>query len=320
MPSVEQSERIGGAAFLGVPALDCFVSFLDTYARIELLVGIHHYFPSWLTNPVTQFVCLILGLFLLYLSNNRQLQRVYQEAKGSRLFDGSGNEIARTEKLKWPLPVAVSFAIAFAVSLIAAVSYALAYEGPPIPSIKSPPVPLITYVRTGRPSYPRPPVTQECAPGASCATSSGQQGGITAGVVNIASADRHLSPEQKAAIVSAVQGKLCRITMAGALSNVGDAQNYALELLDAFRSGGCIVPDDVVPLISTREMWRGIKVVYHDAISHVQKGGRVYTASDTPPGVILNALDSAHLGPVVVGGDADTPKDMIQLAVGGRPN
>jgi len=134
--------------------------------------------------------------------------------------------------------------------------------------------------------------------------------------VNAAPPDRHLSPEQRAAIISAIQGKSCRITTVGALSNVEDAQNYALELMDAFKSGGCLVPDNVLPLMSLKGTWRGIKVIYYDDVPH-SEGSRVSVPLDTPQGIVVAALDSARLD-VMVGGDSNTPKDTVQLAVGGR--
>ena len=57
---------------------------------------------------------------------------------------------------------------------------------------------------------------------------------------------RHLTDEQKSAIASSIQGKPCKIVMMGALSNIEDAQAYALELRNAFKSAGCDVPDGVL--------------------------------------------------------------------------
>jgi hypothetical protein len=135
---------------------------------------------------------------------------------------------------------------------------------------------------------------------------------------NLSPPDRHLLPEQKAAIVAALQGRICAITLLGALTNVEDAGAYAIELRDAFRSGGCSVPDNVVPLTNSEGGWRGVKVVYHNETA-ISAGQRIYTAPDTPAGVVLTALDRANLGPVFVGGDATTPIDMIELAVGRQP-
>lgn len=163
-----------------------------------------------------------------------------------------------------------------------------------------------------------PQMSQECAPGATCAMSSGQQGGITANTVNIAPLSRQLSLGQKSAIKSALQGKVCKITMMGALTNVEDSQAYAIELRDAFKAGGCSVPDSVLPLMNSEGGWYGIKAVYHDEIPHFA-GERVYTPPDTPQGVVITALDSANLGDVLVGGGPSTPKDTIELAVGRQP-
>jgi hypothetical protein len=134
-------------------------------------------------------------------------------------------------------------------------------------------------------------------------------------VNNFGSPERHLTPEQRAAIASSLQGKACKITMIGALVNVQDAQNYALELRDAFRAGGCEVPEAVVFLASANGTWSGIKVSYNDPAPH-ENAERIYTPPNSPPGVILNALDSARLGPVMVGSDTSGVKAAVVLAVG----
>jgi hypothetical protein len=162
------------------------------------------------------------------------------------------------------------------------------------------------------------PATGTITQGPGSATSFNQQGGITAGTVNIGPQDRHLSENQKAAIVSNLQGKPCRITTMGALSNVEDAQNYAVELLETFRLAGCTVPSTIASLTSLKETWSGIKVVYHDDAIHVL-GERIYTPPDTPPGIILSALDSANLGNIRVSPGPNVPVDAIQVTVGGRP-
>jgi hypothetical protein len=161
------------------------------------------------------------------------------------------------------------------------------------------------------------PIKQDCG-GGNCAASVGQQGGITAGALTITPLPRELSPEQKSAIKTAIEGKTCKITMLGALSNVEDAAAYAIQLRDAFRAGGCSVPDNVLPLINSEGGWYGLKVVYHND-TLIVPGERVYTAPDTPAGVVLKALDSAHLGNVFIGGDSSTPQDMIEVAVGRQP-
>jgi hypothetical protein len=129
---------------------------------------------------------------------------------------------------------------------------------------------------------------------------------------------RHLTDEQKSIIASVIQGKPCKIAMMGALSNIEDAQAYALELRAAFKSAGCDVPEGVAPLMALNGTWYGIKVSYYDPGIH-QDGEKVYTPFDTPQGLIIKALDDAHLGTVLIGTEPNFPKDAIHLSVGGHP-
>jgi hypothetical protein len=176
-------------------------------------------------------------------------------------------------------------------------------QKPPAPSVSS--------------SGSQSPATGGITQGQGSALSFNQQGGITAGTVNIAPPARHLAAEQKAEIVAALQGQTCSITMMGALSNVEDAQNYALELMSAFKAGGCTVPSTVQPMMSSGRTWSGITVEYHTDTEHVD-GEKVFTPPDTPPDVILQALRSAHLENVMVGGGPVIPKDTIRVVIGGR--
>jgi hypothetical protein len=137
--SVENAERIGGVAFLGVPAFEAFTSVLDNYARVELLVRLHDHLPAFLIDPVTSFVCMCFGLWLLHLSHNRQLKRV--SASGG-LLDSTGSEYRREEKLKWLVPVLVVFLIALVLVSMLAVGYSLKYKGSPprVPAAPYPPL------------------------------------------------------------------------------------------------------------------------------------------------------------------------------------
>ena len=210
----------------------------------------------------------------------------------------------------------------------------------PVPVARSAPSPQVPIVKTVhqiqiiQPTHTRDKVGAQSSPskvtakdngiavggisqGAGSALSFNQTGGITAGTVNFAPQDRHLSDEQRATIKTIVNGRVCKITMMGYLQNVEDAQSFALEIRDAFKLAGCTVPDGVVPLMNPNGPWVGVKVVYHDESIHVE-GERVYTSPDTPQGIILAALDGARLGQVMVGGDAVTPLDTIEVAVGRR--
>lgn len=157
MPSLEESERYGGAAFLGVPAFDGFIWMLDNYARLELLVKLHDQLPAFLVNPATAFICTCIGLVLLYLSNARQLRRVGTTSSEPRLVDTSETEYRRIERPKWLVPVLIVFALALIATPIMAVGYSLAYKGTPPSEVASPQPPYFAFSKTMKPSMAQAP-------------------------------------------------------------------------------------------------------------------------------------------------------------------
>ncbi len=154
--------------------------------------------------------------------------------------------------------------------------------------------------------------TQTCAPGASCAQSSGQTGGITAGQINIVPAERHLTPLQKAVIADFVRGKQCKINMLRALINVPDAQNYALEIAKAFRDGGCDAPKECNLGTIPGGARHGIEVTFHDDAIH-RDGEKVFVHNGTPEGVITGAFDHAKI-PIFVNTTGE--KGIVSLLIG----
>ena len=69
-------------------------------------------------------------------------------------------------------------------------------------------------------------ISQECAPGASCAMSSGQQGGITAGTINYGSQPRTISDEKVTAVADALSLNRGTITIR-TINQTGDTLDYA---------------------------------------------------------------------------------------------
>jgi hypothetical protein len=164
LPSTEQSERIVGAAFLGVPAFDSFVWLLDNYGRTELLVKLHNHLPPLLLNPGIGFVCMCLGLGLLYLSDSRQLRRVVNSSSTRhRILNSSGTEVINVEKPKWLLPVVLSFVTALIATPVVAIAYSLAYKGVAPGQVNLPRPPIIAYLKTPisapNPAPPQQPQT-----------------------------------------------------------------------------------------------------------------------------------------------------------------
>ena len=112
--------------------------------------------------------------------------------------------------------------------------------------------------------------------------------------------------------VTPEEGKPCKITAFGALLNVADAYDYALQLLKAFKLGGCDAPDIVAGMEGTLE---GIIVRYHDNIPHAD-GQTIDLPPDSPQGIVAYALVSAHLGAVKVGGSSAIKKNEVFVEVG----
>src|SRR5260370_25588191 len=127
MASLEKAERFGGVGLLGVPTFDFCVWALDTYARGELLVELHEHLPRFLLNPAFVFLCMCSGLGLLYLSHQRQLQRILTEP--SQLV--GVDKYRKNEKPGWLLPLVWVFGGALMAAPLLAVVYSLAYKGTP---------------------------------------------------------------------------------------------------------------------------------------------------------------------------------------------
>jgi hypothetical protein len=134
--SVEQLESIGGAGFLGVPVFELIVSLLDNYARGELLMELHGFLPRWLTNPAFAFVCVFIGLGLLYRAHQHQLRRILS-APATLV---NVEEYRRKEKPGWLVPFLWVLLFALIAPPCLAVLYTLSYKGtaPPLSKLQAP--------------------------------------------------------------------------------------------------------------------------------------------------------------------------------------
>jgi hypothetical protein len=313
----ETSERIGGAAFLTVPAFEGFVSLLDNYARIELLVRLRDYLPTILTSPVTNFVCLCLGLWLLYLSNKEQLKRVSTGANNPSLVDTSGSTIRSTEKPKWLLPVCVGFVLTLLATPIVAVGYSLAYKGAPPRQPRTPNVPFFAYDKTpSKPLHgaqPSPSIVAIAPNGiANVASNRGTQT-----VNNFGLPDRHVSLGQRDLIVSELRGKVCAVNFIGVMFDAADGQTYATELRDSFKAAGCRVPDDIrlVSMGGSGPEPHGIQIEWNRDGASVPNGERVSVDDRSPAGIIISALLKPGVRCRLVGNDPQLKEGEIGMIV-----
>ena len=312
MASLETAERIGGVGLLGVPTFDFFVWALDNYARGELLMGLREQLPPWLLNPAFVFVCMCAGLALLYLSNQRQLQRII--ARPSPLVDV--DQYRRKEHPGWLGPLLWVAAVALVAAPVMALAYTLAYKGT---------VPLQAHIKA--PSICK---TIECwpnkvrhrsAPQPIISVGHFQQTGTNNiaqfGNNNQASIDtgRRLKNEDREILISKLTGLKANVGF-GAILAVPDAYLYASDLRDAFKAAGLGANGDMIqPMIFGSGSWTGIEVTWHGEA----QGSSVAVLNTSDQGRILSALDAAHLGPINAHVGPEQPDGIIKIVVGLKP-
>jgi hypothetical protein len=126
---------------------------------------------------------------------------------------------------------------------------------------------LIPMTLPTRPPEPQPgpapeqlPIRQDCG-GGNCAASVGQQGGVTAGQINV-DTDRHLSPKQIADIGTA-KTTCTTMPFVNVTASSDEAKRYAYEFIGALRDAGCHA-DLILPIPSLRPDMVGIFVRVRD--------------------------------------------------------
>jgi len=151
MSFIEKSERIGGAICFFLPTFDSVLWIIDNYSRLEMATKLESYLPPYLTRPPIIFVCMCLGLMLLYMSQKNQLNRITKD-KGI-LLDASGSEYVNVEKPNW-LPVVIVVFAAVCAAPIFGVAQALRYQGPSPAKRPAPEPPSWAYQGSERPLIP----------------------------------------------------------------------------------------------------------------------------------------------------------------------
>jgi hypothetical protein len=140
----------------------------------------------------------------------------------------------------------------------------------------------------------------------------------TATVNNFAPPERHLTAEQKKAIVDSLQGKTCKLWWVLALLNAPDAQQFASEIKDAFKDAGCEIPAiGVQPAVNPSGTWHGIEIDLNDGIQHGQNEPAVNLDYSKPYGIVIRALQAARLH-LFLRSDKSLPQDGVGIA-GGAP-
>lgn len=140
--SVEESQRVGGFLFLGVPFFDFIQWLLDTIGRWQLLVSIFDRLPPFLTSRPCMFGCMLIGVILLEASHRTQIRTILQDTeKGRRrILDSTGSDIPYRQGRKWILEGTAVVVVALVAIPLIAVHYDLSYKGA-VPQTGSAPTP-----------------------------------------------------------------------------------------------------------------------------------------------------------------------------------
>jgi hypothetical protein len=313
----KQPEFVIGELFTFSGIVDAAIRAIDFYSRWEVLASLQRDVP-FLAHPITPILLVVVGLILIQRSMRRVFAASLNTARQARLHDEHGKVIAPFIKLPSMVPTYGVIAAGILVSGVIALVWIMTYAAP-VPAfalaIKVPPI-----CKTAD-CFPRAPKAARSQTQSTTVVNA--PGGIpivgNSGVINnptvnnLGLPDRHVSREQRDAIVASIDGVACKFSM-GALTTVEDAMSYANEIRDAFRSAGCVVDDFTLPLVNTAGGWYGVDVIYHDDVQHKQ-GEPVFIPFSTPAGAILKALANAHI-PTISGGDPNVPKDTVEVAVG----
>jgi hypothetical protein len=138
-------EKYGGAGAVGFTFFDIFIKILDTYGRWDALVNIHEHIPKFLTNPTLVLASLLLGLYLLNRSHQKQFSQI---SKGATLVDTSGIALSSSNKVGWLRPMLMMIPMVFLMALALNLYLVLASNGPNPPRPKGIVPPMIAYEKS----------------------------------------------------------------------------------------------------------------------------------------------------------------------------
>lgn len=162
-----------------------------------------------------------------------------------------------------------------------------------------------------------PAMTQDCG-GGNCAASVGQQGGITAGQINV-DTDRHLSLKQIANI-GAAKTACATMPFINVTASSDEAKRYAYQIIGALHAAGCHA-DLVLPIPGLRPNIFGVHVGVRDlnkidpsaaALGDILSNANVPFSFDALepdffPGVAFVLVVGAKESPTAANGRAKSP-------------
>lgn len=317
MPFAEESERVGGAALLGVPAFDAFVWALDNYARIELLVRLHEHLPPFILSPVTSFVCMCVGLYLLHLSHQKHLKRMTPQPSARALVDTSGMELRALEKPRWVLPVVLVFLLALVATPILAIAYSLTDKGPSAPALAIPRPPLFAYFKTPNPTPQRtiPPPAVQAPYGIAIGG-----GNVTNPTVNnnFAPLSRSINPRDRLELVRSLsQTKGTGLVVYPVSDN--EAANFAQVIYDILSDAGWNMREQAPrPIMPQGKFPSGLRIGFH---GEVRRDGEMIDIDDrTLEGKVIAAFSSAHVKNLYVNTRPELAEGTIEFLVTSNPD
>jgi hypothetical protein len=177
------------------------------------------------------------------------------------------------------------------------------------------------HLKTTQPAPQQPPSqpqaspstqTQECQ-GSICNQNSPVDAPQT--VNNFGPVARHLTADQKAAIVSALAGKQVKATFIS-LSDVPDARQFAYELCDAFKDANLIRECSVGSMMSGSPIV-GIRITFKGNV--VKQGDKIFFPWDSPVGIVDKALLAAGLDQITVSPEPTFEDGAVDVVVGAPP-
>jgi len=173
----------------------------------------------------------------------------------------------------------------------------------------------------------QPPIQVSGSPGGI-----GNVGGITAGPcsnvqvggsgnqaqTNCGPIERHLTEAQKNSLILALIGKPLKLTF-GALVNVPDSQQFAIELCEALKEPKVSDNCNIAPMMSNGSPWVGFKFTYKgDAAPYI--GAPVSVPKNSPAGNVIGAFIAAGLGvsesSLVLDPEPNLAEDSVVIVVG----
>ena len=202
-----------------------------------------------------------------------------------------------------------------------AVVYSLAYKGKPPAELRVKAPVRICKTSDCSPSIPKQGKRTDVIPAIISAPGGipivGNSGTVNNPTVNnYAPPERELLKEQCEEIHQELRQKKMTV-MVGTMMDIPDGYDYALELLNCFKSVVQVEPDRVMYMGTNGAVFSGIEVSFR---GETKPAGTIVRISDSSPeGVMIKALMGAHVGPISANTSPDISESLVRIIVGKQP-